>query len=338
MSQEEERARRSRTRSTRRGGGVVGVVTAVALLAAAPAAGLPAAAAGQGSSAASVQELPPGATRADSVPELGDYVRYEVAVRPDGGSREVVWRVVQGPDVASLFSPSRGVSDLGAAWALSGPAVGGRPWLVKGDRRTLVPMWEEGPSYRPGVTASRGRARTVVRDLDYRFSRGASDRAVAGRRAQHWVLEADLRVIFEPRGFGRGLGADSADVHLRTDFWFLRGVPFSWAPFAATGVEPLSVGLDPVTRLLREDLESRFRRLGLPVATETCERWEPFGTPDVAIPSDSRRRSRVRRLEPASPPAADPGVLDYERVTEAGSPAPGDQSAPSSSSGSSSSS
>lgn len=266
-------------------------------------------------------ELVSDTTPSDSVPELGEVVRYEVVVQPEGGDRETVWRVVQGADVATLLSPGREGYDLKDAWAVSGPAVGGRPWLVKSRRKSLVPLWEDGPAYRPGMATESGRSRTVLRGLDYRFTRGASDRTVAGRRAQHWVLEADLRVIFQPRAFGRGLGADSAEVHLRTDFWFLRDVPFSWAPLSATGVDALSLGQGPADRLLRDDLDPRFRRLGLPVATETREQWEPFGTPDVAIPSDARRRSRVRGLEKASPPAANPEVLEYGRV-EPGQPAP----------------
>ncbi|GEM_PF-6445239 len=264
---------------------------------------------------------PPGA---DTVPELGDVVRYRVAVRRGGGSsREAVWRVVQGPEVASVFLPAADGRDLAAAWGVTGPAVDGRPWLVKGARRALVPLWEDGPGYRPGVAADRGRSRVVLRDLDYRFWRGASDRRVAGRRAQHWVLETDVRVVFQPRGIGRRLGSDSADVHLRTDFWFLRDVPFSWAPLTPTGAKPLSVGVEPAARTLRADLEPLFRRLGLPVRTETTERWEPYGTPDLAMPSDSRRGLRVDSLRPASPPAADAEVLRYGRVTAGqGQPAP----------------
>lgn len=261
--------------------------------------------------------------RADTVPELGDVVRYRVAVRRGGRPREAVWRVVQGPEVASVFLPAADGRDLAAAWGVTGPAVDGRPWLVKRARKALVPLWEDGPGYRPGVAADRGRSRVVLRDLDYRFSRGASDRRVAGRRAQHWVLEADVRVVFQPRGIGRRLGSDSADVHLRTDFWFLREVPFSWAPLTPTGAKPLSVGAGPAARTLRADLEPLFRRLGLPVRTETTERWEPYGTPDLAMPSDSRRGLRVDSLRPTSPPAADAGVLRYGRVTSGrGQPAP----------------
>lgn len=273
---------------------------------------------------AATSSSPAAPPRADTVPELGDVVRYRVAVRRGGGSsREAVWRVVQGPEVASVFLPAADGRDLAAAWGVTGPAVDGRPWLVKRARKALVPLWEDGPGYRPGVAADRGRSRVVLRDLDYRFSRGASDRRVAGRRAQHWVLEADVRVVFQPRGIGRRLGSDSADVHLRTDFWFLREVPFSWAPLTPTGAKPLSVGAGPAARTLRADLEPLFRRLGLPVRTETTERWDPYGTPDLAMPSDSRRGLRVDSLRPASPPAADAGVLRYGRVTSGrGQPPP----------------
>lgn len=257
----------------------------------------------------------PDTTDFGAVPGLGGVVRYRVAVRPDSASRVAVWRVIQGPDAASIFSPAGEASDLQAAWGVTGPAVGGRPWLVKNDRKALVPLWPDGPTYRPGVASSRGQSRVVLRGLDHRFRRGRSDREVGGRRAQHWVVEAEVRVVFEPRGFGRRLGSDSADVHLRSDFWFLRDVPFSWAPLAPTGVSALSVGIGPLARTLREDLEPHFRRLGLPVITETTERWEAFGRPDVAMPSGGWRRARVQDLEPAAPPAAAPDVLEYGRVT-----------------------
>ena len=316
-------ARGSGSRGPAAGAGAVvaALAAAAALLAAVPApvsasAAPPGPAVTSGSAAAS--------PRADTVPELGDVVRYRVAVRRGGGSsREAVWRVVQGPQVASVFLPATDGRDLAAAWGVTGPAVDGRPWLVKRARKALVPLWEDGPGYRPRVAADRGRSRVVLRDLDYRFSRGAADRRVAGRRAQHWVLETDVRVVFQPRGIGRRLGSDSADVHLRTDFWFLRDVPFSWAPLTPTGAKPLSVGVEPAARTLRADLEPLFRRLGLPVRTETTERWEPYGTPDLAMPSDSRQGLRVDSLRPASPPAADDGVLRYGRVTSGqGQPAP----------------
>lgn len=266
---------------------------------------------------------------ADSVPELGQTVRYRVVVRTDGG-REVTWRVVQGPDVATLLAPSARGTGPEAAFALTGAAVGGGPALVERDREILVPMWPDGPVFRPGLATS-GRGAKILRSLDYRFRRGSRDRELFGRRAQHWVLETDLRVVFQPAM--PSLGADSADAHLRTDFWFLREVPFSWAPLVPNGVGALSTGMEPVDRLLRRDLEGKFRRLGLPVATETTERWEAFGTPDVAIPSDSRRGSRVRKLRTASPPAAHPPFLEYPLVAPdgPGNGAAGPQSAPASS-------
>lgn len=271
---------------------------------------------------------------ADSVPELGETVRYRVGVRTDAG-REATWRVVQGPDVATLLAPSSRGTGPEAAFALTGAAVGGGPALVESDREVLIPMWPDGPVYRPGLAAT-GRGAKILRSLDYRFRRGSRDRELFGRRAQHWVLEADLRVVFQP-AMPR-LGADSADARLRTDFWFLREVPFSWAPLVPNGVGALSLGVEPVDRLLRRDLEGKFRRLGLPVATETTERWEAFGTPDVAIPSDSRRGSRVRELRAASPPAAHPPFLEYPVITPdgagagRGSGAAGRQSPPPSSS------
>lgn len=292
---------------------VAGSLAAAAALSAAPSA------AETGAATPGVSPSPPvslpDTAESDSVPELGEVLRYGVAIRPDSASREAVWRVVQGPDVASIFSPAGDARDLESAWGVTGPAVGGRPWLVKNDRKTLVPLWEDGPAYRPGVAASRGQSRVVLRGLDYRFRRGRSDREVEGRRAQHWVVEADVRVVFQPRGLGRGLGSDSAEVRLRTDLWFLRDVPFSWAPLAPTGVTALSVGIGPLARTLRDDLEPHFRRLGLPVITETSQRWEPFGRPDVAMPSGGWGRSRVQGLEAAAPPAADPAVLEYGRVT-----------------------
>lgn len=307
------------------GGLLALAVAASALVPSPPRSGSPATAAGASASDTGAA--------ADSAPELGETVRYRVGVRSGAGS-EAAWRVVQGPEVATLLAPSSPGTGLEAAFALTGAAVGGGPVLVKRDRDALVPMWADGPVFRPGL-ASSGRGAKVLRSLEYRFRRGARDRQLFGRRAQHWVLEAELRVVFRPAM--ERLGADSADAHLRTDFWFLREVPFSWAPLVPSGVGALSLGMEPVDRLLRRDLEPKLRRLGLPVATETTERWEAFGTPDVAIPTDSRRGSRVRELRKASPPAAHPPYLEYPVSVPAGSgtdrgdAADGDQSSTSSS-------
>lgn len=70
--------------------------------------------------------------------------------RGDGARREHSGRrpALAGPP------GSRGGA-LAAAWGVSGPAVGGRPWLVKSDRKALVALWQDGPEYHPGVVASR---------------------------------------------------------------------------------------------------------------------------------------------------------------------------------------
>lgn len=292
-----------RTRALAAGALLAAVAVPGGAVAAAPLAGPPA---------------PDTTASADSVPELGEVVRYRVSVRSDERA-ESTWQVVQGPDVATLLPPRADGDDLESAFALSGPAVEGGAALVRPDRGMLVPVWPDGPVFRPGLAGGSGRSRTVLRSLDYSFERGERDREIFGRRAQHWVLEADLRVVFRP-GMPR-LGEDSAEAHLRTDFWFLREVPFTWSPLIPDGVNALSLGVEPVDRLLRRDLEPKLQRLGLPVVTETEERWEGFGSPDVALPTDGRRGVRVRDLRAAPPPAAHAPYLDLPLVTSDSAPA-----------------
>lgn len=256
---------------------------------------------------------PAAAQEAAPAPET---FRYSMEVSTPGASAPTVWHVFQGPEGASLIPPSRR-AEPGEAWAIVHRArTGGRPYQVRREDRRLIPVWNPEEEYRPGVEVGSGLAILTLRELKWELIRGSSDRRIAGRPTEHYVLTATLEVGLRPAPGLEGLGTDSARVVTRTDLWVDPSLPFSWAPFAAWGSRALSLGEPVADEHLRREAEPRLRELGLPLQMDTRLTHRSSGDLDFAFGQNTRTRVRVTELQPAGPPAVPPRFLRYERTNE----------------------
>ncbi|MFW5946874.1 MAG: hypothetical protein ACOCUW_00165, partial [Gemmatimonadota bacterium] len=160
---------------------------------------------------------------------------YSYVVRPleasSSGDR-VPLRVVQGPEVTWVV-PEGGPLTLASAVAV----LRDNAPVVAGPGSLLVRGWERAPA-------------AAYDTLSVELIRGVRDRPLAGRTADHYVLRALVERRDSPGGLPRR-------HRVTADFWILSDVPFTWAPFAASGWLPRRFPH------LREELEPRLSELGL---------------------------------------------------------------------------
>lgn len=247
--------------------------------------------------------------------ETPETFRYRMEVMAPGASEPAIWHVFQGPDGVSLVPPSQPPHPLNAWAIIRGEGEDG-PQIVRSEEERLLPVWEPEEEYRSGMTTDARDAIMELRDLTWEIIRGASDRRVAGRPTEHYVLTATMKVVAHPSEGLEGLGADSALVSARTDLWIDRGLRFSWAPFAAWGTRALSLGYSPADAHLRKEALPRLRELGLPLRIQTRLTHREYGDPDFSFGQDARTELVVTDLQPADPPAVASRFLEYARSSE----------------------
>lgn len=255
------------------------------------------------------------AARAQPTSGAPDTFRYRMEVSAPQASEPGVWHAFQGPEGASLVPRSRGTHPEAAFSIMHEEATGGLPFVVLHDQELLTPVWDPEKEYHDGVEVQARSADLVLRDLRWELIRGSSDRRVAGRATDHYVLTASVLMVARPsRGLER-LGSDSVRVTSRTDLWIDPALPFSWAPIAVSGSRAVTLGHPVADGGLRTEVAGRLQELGLPLRTQTRITYRPYGDPDFAFGQNARSEVRVTELQPADPPAVPSRFLRYERTS-----------------------
>lgn len=255
------------------------------------------------------------AARAQSSSAAPETFRYRMEVTTPKASAPGVWHAFQGPEGASLVSPQRRADPESAFAILHEQVTGGLPYLVLRDQELLSPIWNPEKEYRPGVEVEASSADLVLKGLTWDLIRGSSDRRVAGRATDHYVLTASMTMVARPSRAFQGLGTDSVRVTSRTDLWVDPTLPFSWAPMAVSGSRAVTLGHPVASAGLRTQVASRLRELGLALRTQTRVTFDPYGDPDFAFGQNVRSEMRVTELQPAEPPAVPSRFLRYERTS-----------------------
>ncbi len=238
-------------------------------------------------------------------------ISYQLHVLSGGDTVTMIVR--QGPGLAETRTPGEG--EAGRLIFVAGPAVGGYVYEPDSKIGILHAPFSAAVDVTPGVQVETPYGGYAPLDsVRFALERGDRPMTIAGRESAHRVLRADLWWKYRSDDGATTPVHESGSV----DFWTAADLPFSWLPWAGTGVglpeaAPLAFTHPDIAAAALERFSGELRKFGLLLRAEVHDRVEPADD-QVLGGTEYERAVWIEDIEAAAAPAPGPWT-DWPRLS-----------------------